>query len=256
MIKQFTPLTDSQWEIIKYFLPIQRKRELDLRDVLDGIFYILRTGVQWRNLPSCYPKWNAVYYYFDIWKKDGTFRAINLFLNMFDRYMQDEERAGTPSLLLIDSQSVKLNSFLSQDRGIDGNKMVNGRKRQILTDTGGRIWEVLVHAANISDSIGGQGLLENIHEYRQRLEKIIADLGYKKQFEQCVTELELIFEVSSKPESVKGFVPVAKRWIVEQTFGCMNFFRRLSKDYEATPESSAAWITLYNIARILNRNFC
>lgn len=256
MIKQFRPLTDSQWEIIKYFLPIQRKREIDLRDVLNGIFYILRTGVQWRNLPSCFPKWSAVYYYFDIWKKNDTFRAINLFLNMFDRYMQEDQRAGTPSLLLADSQSIKLNPFLSKERGIDGNKRVNGRKRQILTDTAGRIWEVVVHAANISDSIGGQGLLKRLDEYRERLEKIMTDSGYKEQFEVCVKALELTFEVSSKPESTKGFVPIAKRWVVEQTFGCMNFFRRLAKDYEATTQSSEAWITLYNIARILNRNFC
>ena len=85
MTEQYERLTDSQWAAISVELDLTRKRILDLRDILDSIFYILRTGCQWRNLPIDYPDWQAVYYYFDKWKKDSTFQNINDRLNQLDR---------------------------------------------------------------------------------------------------------------------------------------------------------------------------
>lgn len=251
MQKQYNRLTDSQWEIIKEYLDYQRKRQLNLRDVLDAIFYIVRTGIQWRNLPKEYPDWQAVYYYFNKWKKNGTFEKINIAVNKLDRL--SKEREATPSLLLVDSQSVRLAPMIYEERGIDGHKKINGRKRQILTDTGGRIWAVAVHAANVSDSIGGQKVLEEIETFSKRLQKIMSDKGYKEQFENKVLSLGLEFEVSSRPESEKGFVPIAIRWVVERSFAWTNFFRRVIKDYEHTPSSAANWLIIANIAMMLNR---
>jgi len=251
MQTKFEALNDSQWEVIKEFVDYKRKRELDLRVVFNAIFYILRTGIQWRNLPETYPDWQAVYYYYNKWKKNGTIEHINIAVNKLDRLR--EEREATPSLLLADSQSIKLAPLIYEDRGIDGNKKVNGRKRQILTDTGGRIWITHVHAANISDDKGGQALLKDIDCFKVRLQKILTDAGYKEKFKKCVEHLGLKFEVSSRPESVKGFVPIKIRWVVERTFGWMNFFRRLVKDYEYTVSSAQTWILLGNIAVMLNR---
>ena len=122
MTKQFEKLTDSQWEAISDIF-VKRKRRLCLRNVLNALLFLVRTGTQWRNLPAEHPHWTAVNYYFECWKKEGIFEKINLRLNMLDR--AQEERAITPSLLSVDSQSVKLNPMLEKDRGIDRQKKRN-----------------------------------------------------------------------------------------------------------------------------------
>jgi transposase len=251
MTKQFEKLTDSNWVLISEYLNIKRKRKICLRSVLNAILYITRAGCQWRNLPLEYPHWRAVNYYFEQWKKDGTFDNINMRLNQEDR--KAEGRNASPSLLCIDSQSVKLTPMICEDRGIDGNKKVNGRKRQILVDSGGRIWAAVVHAANINDGIGGLELLEYLPSISNRLEKILTDSAYKGIFEEEVKNNNIKFEVSTKPETTKGFVPLKQRWVVERTFAWTNFFRRITKDYEYTILSSAAWLILANITIMTQR---
>lgn len=103
MTKQFTELTDYQWAAISPFLPLKRKRKLDLCQVMNAILWLLRTGCQWRNLPKQYPHWQAVYYYFDRWKTDGTLEQINRALNQLDR--EQEEREAFPSVFCVDSQT-------------------------------------------------------------------------------------------------------------------------------------------------------
>ena len=150
MVEQYKPLSDSQWEGIKVFLNTERKRKIDLRNVVDAIRYIVRCGVQWRALQPCFPKWKSVYYYFTKWVADGTMMEINSSLNAKDR--KNRNREEKPSLILVDSQSVKLSPMIKRDRGYDGNKKVNGRKRQFLVDSGGRIWDACAHAANMYDA--------------------------------------------------------------------------------------------------------
>lgn len=251
MTKQFEKLTDSRWEQISQFLDIHRKRKLNLRDVVDAIFYILRTGCQWRNLPKEYPNWRAVNYYFEQWKRDDTFEQINISLNQRDRIR--EGREAEPSLLCIDSQSIKLSPMLFEGRGLDAGKKVNGRKRQILVDTGGRIWAVLVHGANLHDGIQGRAMLYSLSQVSKRLKKILADGSYQGKFAELVRKNKLQFEVSSRPETEKGFVPLKQRWVVERTFAWTNFFRRITKDYERTVLSSASWLLLMNIVIMTQR---
>lgn len=244
-------LSDSQWEIISKCLDTERNRQINLRDVVCAILYVLRTGIQWRLLPPNYPKWSAVYYYFNKWKKDETVSKINQFLNEMDR-----EKSGSkalPSLLNADSQSVKLTPMIFEDRGIDGNKKVNGRKRHILVDTGGRIWAAHCHAANIADSIGGIALLEQIQPIKHGIEKIITDSGYRGEFAICVQNMGIKFEVAAVPPSSIGFVPLKNRWVVERTFAWTNFYRRVAKDFEHTVENSAIWLIWMNISIIKNR---
>ena len=244
-------LTDDQWQVTKEFLPIGRKRRHDLRNIFDAILHVTRTGMQWRNLGSDFPAWSAVYHYFFKWSRDGTIERINTALNMLDR--EAEGRAAEPSLVIVDSQSVKLAATIFEERGTDGNKKVNGRKRQILTDTGGRIWQVAAHAANIHDGEGGVVLLEGMCDYAGRLEKILGDSAYRGAFARACEAMGLAFEVPERPQGTTGFVVVAKRWVVERSFAWLGFFRRLSVDREYTTKSSATYVYLANIALMLKR---
>ena len=252
MQTQYTELTDSQWQYIEKIFPEQKICTLSLRQVLNGIFWLLRTGTQWRNLESKYPPYTAVYHHFRKWKNDGRLEQLNELLVEYERRRNKRERS--PSLVSIDSQSVKIAPFSREEKGIDGGKKVNGRKRHIITDSTGLIMGVLVSAANYNDGKEGIKLFGKIKDKFYRLEKVLGDNSYRKSFEKYVKENSLAkVEISSKPPSEKGFVPIAIRWTVERTFGWLNFYRRLSKDYEKTASSAASWVLLANSKIILNR---
>ncbi len=249
MQAQFQCLTDDQWEVIKHFLNWQRKRDIDLREVFNAILWITKIGGQWRNLEARFPPWTAVYYYFYRWSKDGTLERINIALNMLERIQS--QREPTPSLGLVDSQSVKLAPMIYEFRGTDGNKRVNGRKRQILVDVLGRIWKTAVHPANVHDSPGGVPLLVNLKLTMPRLKKIMADQSYRGTFCEAVEKLDIEFEVPHREEGQKGFVVEAKRWVVKRSFAWLNFFRRLAIDYEHTPRSAQSFLILANISMVI-----
>ena len=252
MQPRYERLTDDQWEVIKQFVNWQRKRKIDLRDVFDAIFFVVRTGIQWRNLKETnFPHWQAVYYYFDKWKKDGTWREINVVLNQLERLQKDRE--AFPSLGLADSQSIKLIPPFFEARGVDGNKKVNGRKRHVLVDVLGRIYACHVHAANYHDSPQGVHLLDYCLDFGDRLETIMTDQSYKGTFREAVEQCGMNFEIPQRQKGVKGFVVEAKRWVVERTFAWLNFFRRLVVDYERTPKSAETFLYLANISMCLWR---
>ena len=251
MIKQYSRLTDLQWNAISVFLDTKRKRKLDLRDVMDAIFYILRTGCQWRNLPASYPHWQATFWYFSKWKKTNIFAEINIALNKLDR--KNNGRDENPAIFSIDSQSVKLSPMIWEDRGLDAHKKVNGRKRQLLVDSGGRLWFARVHAANLHDGVAALGFMPDIICQNERLVKIYGDQAYAGVFADEIEKHGIKFEKAAKPESTRGFVPVAKRWVVERTIAWSNFFRRIVKDYEYTISSSTGWMYLANIQIMLQR---
>ena len=256
MVEQYNPLSDSQWEGIKNFLNTERKRKIDLREVVNAIRYIVRCGIQWRALPSYYPKWKSVYYYFCKWEADGTIMRINTWVNAQDRKNTDREEK--PSLILIDSQSVKLAPMIRKDRGFDANKKVNGRKRQFLVDTGGRIWDACAHAASVYDADGASLLLDPIHMayWDERCKKVLTDTHYRGTFSVMLAdekEGKIAFEISAKLSDKPGFEVLPIRWAVERTISWTNFYRRLVKDFERTVENSAAWVIWANISLILNR---
>lgn len=218
---------------------------------MDALLYIVRTGCQWRNLPSCFPKWQSVYWYFNRWKKSNVLAEINIRLNQIDRKANNKDE--NPSVFCIDSQSVKLSPMIFEKRGLDVHKKVNGRKRQLLVDTDGRIWFAYVHAANEPDGIAGLKFSADILCQDERLGKIYGDQAYNGVFARKMKEFDIKFEKASRSESSKGFVPVAKRWVVERSIAWTNFFRRIVKDYEHTVSSSVAWIILANIQLMLQR---
>ncbi len=187
-------------------------------------------GGQWRNLPEGYPAWQSVYYYFSKWQREGVLERLNTHLNRLERKRKGKE--DTPSLLSIDSQSVKVVPFIAQATGIDGNKKINGRKRYIITDTLGLVWAVVVHADNQTDGTTAHRVVEPLQGYLHRMQKILADQAYKQVFTDWVYSnlLGVEVEISSPPPTMQGFFPVKWRWVTERTFGTFNFFRRRHKD--------------------------
>lgn len=176
--------------------------------------------------------------------------------NRADRLAQG--RRPTPSLALVAAQSVKLAPRLGQERGLAAHKRVNGRKRQLLCDTGGSIWRVVVYAANGHDSRGAHPLLPDPSQLRpagaSRLRSVLTDKAYQGRFAQQVQALGWQHHVASRPPTVaRGFVPVAQRWGVERTFARLNCFRRVVIDYERQPTSHAAWLFIANLTMSLRR---
>ena len=155
----------------------------------------------------------------------------------------------------MDSPSIKAAPFISQEKGMDGNKRINGRKRHILVDTLGLVWAVVVHSADRHDGTMAHLLVEHLTGYLPRMKKILVAQAYKKVFLKWVEDpiIGLDVELSSKPPSSKGFVPVKWPWVNERSFAWLNFFRRHSKDYEKTTNSSEAWILWANCQILLNR---
>ena len=249
--EKFTELTDSQWKIIKDYVENKRKRKHCLRTIINAVLKITRTGTQWRNMDEKYPPWQSVYYYFRKWQKDGTWSRILSYLVEKERVRQN--RNPQASVSAVDSQSVKIGSFITIETGIDGGKKVNGRKRHLAVDVLGLPLAMHVSAANIHDGEGGIELLWQLEQASDRMEKICGDSHYGGYFAECADFYNWTVEVTQKPESQKGFVPQTGRWQVERSFGWFNFFRRLSRDFEKTTESSVTFIKLVFIDIILAR---
>jgi putative transposase len=248
----FSEFTDSQWQVIEKILDDQRKRKHSLRTIVNAIFWLNSTGSQWRNLDSKYPPWQTVFYHFTQFKERGIWENILDSLVVMDRKRQGRE--STPSLLAIDSQSVKKVQFVNQETGIDGGKNVNGRKRTILVDTLGLPFSINITAANISDNQAGIEATDLLKGKVPRLKKITADAGYKHAFKEHIdTNYKWEVEIAQKPESDKGFVPQKNRWQVERSFGWLNFRRRLFRDVEKTIFSAEAMLQIAFISFIINK---
>ena len=236
-----TDLTDYQWsKIIKFFK--LRKRKHPLRSIFNGLLYITKTGVQWRMLPKEYPQWQLVYYYFRKWTSEGLIEEIHKFLVGYCRKQKNREES--PSLGLIDSQSIKTSSMTSE-KGYDGGKKIQGRKRHIVTDTLGLLMAIVVHSADIQDREGAKLVIEQLRYDYPRLKKILADGGYTGQLIEWVLKgFGWTLEIVHKVTGISGFNVGPKRWVVERTFGWFNFNRRLAKDYEVNIDCSTAFIHL------------
>jgi putative transposase len=258
-----TDLTDAEWQILEPLIPAAkpggRPPKWTRRDILNGIFYLVRSGCHWRLLPHEFPPWKTVYHYFRAWRIDGTWERLNATLRERERKRQG--RNPQPSGCIMDSQSAKTTS-VGGIRGYDGGKKLGGRKRHLLVDTLGLVLTATVHAADIQDRAAVPQVLQGVQDRFGRLAHIWLDQGYtgagKAWIEQELGWSVEIVKHAPRPRGMwvfpgqevdptifqrpKGFRHLPRRWVVERTFSWFGHARRLSKDYERLPETEEAMI--------------
>ncbi len=264
-------LSDAEWAILEPLIPPAktggRPRSVNMREILNGIFYVLRGGCAWRLLPHDFPAWSTVYDYFRKWRNEGIWEAMVATLR--ERLRVQGGRQATPSAGIIDSQSVKTTER-GGPHGYDGGKKVNGRKRHLLVDTMGLLLKVVVHAANVQDREGVKCLLEPIKGRFPRMEKVWVDQAYsgtgktwiEQQMEGTVEVVERSprrgWIMTAEQQLVwvtlpKSFERLPRRWVVERTIAWIGRYRRMSKDYEYLTSSSEAMVYLTMLRLMLTR---
>ncbi len=241
-----TDLTDAQWSLIEPILPVPnltgRHEKHPRREIVNAIFYLLRTGCAWRMLPHDLPPWQTVYRHFRRWSADGTVDRIHDRLR--DRLRDHDGRDPMASAGIIDAQSVKGGDTVGAvTRGYDAGKRINGRKRHIVVDTLGLLLLVSVTTAGVQDRTAAHRVLEQLRFSMASVVTVFADGGYAgKLVAYAKRRLRLKVDIVVKPPDQVGFAVLPRRWVVERTFGWLMRCRRLARDYERLPTTSEAFI--------------
>ena len=268
-----TDLSDEEWVLIEPLLPAPRRRGRprlhSTRELLDAVFYVLKSGCQWRMLPRDFPPWKTVFHYFRRWRVDGIWERMNRVLRrrLRERLGRDPE----PSAGIVDAQSSKTTGVGGEQRGFDGGKKVRGRKRHILVDTEGLVVEARVHSAKVPDQDGIKRLLGPARDRLPRLAYLWVDAGYRgwgKEWAEEALGVEVeVVNRSPKPPPEKvlkiwarewfregremdlsklpkrpAFENLPRRWVAERTFAWISHNRRMAKDHERLCATGEAFI--------------
>ena len=254
-------LSDARWTLIEPTLAAWRAERqktslnlggkvTDLREVMNAILFLNRTGVPWRYLPHDFPPHTTVFGYFSAWTADGTVEKLGLHLHRMVR--EQAGRTAEPTACVIDAQSVKTaTSVPTNTQGADAGKKIVGRKRSIVVDTLGLLLLVMVTAASVSDNVARIQLLTRVAADHPTISKAWVDTGYKKKAIEHGASLGI--DVVPRNEQVKGFSVIPRRWVVERSFGWIMMHRRLARDYETKPSHSESMIRLAMISNLAKR---
>ncbi|MEU4066235.1 IS5 family transposase [Streptomyces wedmorensis] len=256
-------LSEAQWALIEPVITAWKDRHRSvsghqgvyaMREIVNAILYQGRTGCQWAYLPHDLPPKSATYYYFAAWRDDGTDQVIHELLRCQVR--EKARRLEDPTLVVLDTQSVHAAAGVpASTTGRDAAKKVPGRKRGLAVDVLGLVIAVVVLAASAHDNTAGVALLDQVAEHTGgTVEKALVDQGFKNQVVTHGDHLGIDVEIVQRNPQEAGFVPQPKRWRVEQTYGILILHRRLVRDYEHRPASSASrvyWAMTHVMARRL-----
>ena len=255
-------LSDERWALIEPMLVAWRAKRVglgiggprhDLREIVNAILYVNRTGIAWEYLPHDFPPYKTVYDYYAKWEADGSTEAIHDAVR--GRVRTAASRVEQSSAVAVDAQSVKTSGNVAESsQGIDAGKKIKGRKRHIAVDTLGLLLVVLVTAASVHDTVGGRVVLDELAVRYPRVVKAWVDGAYQRSVVGQGAKHGIAVEVVSREPGRKGFTPLPMRWVAERTFGWLMLHRRLVRDYETLPERSRTmvfWSMLDNMTRRL-----